>query len=83
MVWFSKGHLDNPEGQVEVESFLIGSYFDKKITFLKGVLLPKHPIYGWFISLKKALVYKYNYDTSLNLQYIKLLKFFDAYILDI
>ena len=26
-LYLTKGHLDNPEGQVEVESPLIGSYF--------------------------------------------------------
>ena len=45
---FGNGHLDNPEGQVEVESTLIGSrlwhfeksFFNKKGTFQRSVRSP-------------------------------------------
>ena len=55
----TKGHLHNPEGQVEVESPQIGSFFlvnfiyiNKFFFFSKMALLPKHPIPGHFIFLK-------------------------------
>ena len=57
----TRGHLDNSEGQVEIESpncklFLISLiHIKKKIFFSKSTLLMKQLIFGCFLFLKSTL----------------------------
>ena len=70
---FTKGLLDAPEGQVEVEFLVIGNCFwhlskEKSFFFQKDTFPKKRPIPWRFIFLKKAMLMLMLRLSSLNLK---------------